>query len=119
MSDAPAPAAAPPAAAAPATLNPTDSIQLQRDMWANRRRMGFTSLWTIIAAIPLLFLLCSLVSDEVVARVVQLQALMIGLIVPLVGLAGAYMGLATVYGANAPPNMTVGAPTPPPPVGKG
>lgn len=93
-------------ALAPATLSPSDSVKVQSDLWQHRRAMAFVALGAILAAIPGLFLLCALSSDAVVARVSQLQALLIGLIVPLVGLAAAYMGLATVYGANTASTLT-------------
>lgn len=105
MSDAlsdPQPGATPAAAA----LAPSDQVQVQRDLWKHRRGMAFVALWATILLIPAMFALCSAAPDAVVTRVSQLQALIIGLIVPLVGLAGAYMGLATVYGDNSASNLS-------------
>ena len=88
-------------AIAPETLSPTDSVILQRDLWQHRRLMGFIALWTVVCVLPVMFFLCAIATDSVVDRMAKMEGLVIGLIVPLVGLAGAYMGLATIYGPNS------------------
>lgn len=105
MSDAVSETPAAPVSAA-TVLAPSEQVLVQRDLWKHRRGMAFLALWATIAAIPAMFGLCYAAPDAVVSRVSQLQALLIGLIVPLIGLAGAYMGLATVYGDNSASNLT-------------
>lgn len=89
------------------SVNPVE-IKILTDLWHYRRLLGFGGYYAGVFAVPVTLVLCHVLSDADVARVVQLQGLLLGVCLPLIALAATYMTLCTVYGPNAPPTLAGG-----------
>lgn len=80
-------------------LTPTiDQIGLEhvRAMWTHRRRMAYVSLTTALTIISLVIGVTIFGTDKVVDNLTKFEAFLITAFMTLIGLVGAYMGLATM-----------------------